>query len=175
MGLRSRTRDSVSAGDFGEVAEGSREDSELTREMNEAQIEALRESLDALDHHQSGNVVDLTSKVPAKWSADTMSVAEAVDRCGIAPSALRRALHQGRFPNAFRTATADPEAVGPWRIPVSDLIAAGFVQLTAVAGGVIEPSAEPAPEQPRSGNGVLQNGSASNGSASNGAAVNGTQ
>ncbi|MCB0975172.1 MAG: pentapeptide repeat-containing protein [Actinobacteria bacterium] len=131
MGMVSRTRQGASNGVAASdppVARGSViPDSELTREMNESQMAALRESLDALGDSSEGAVLDLTGTTAVTWSSETMSVAEAVERCGIAPSALRRALHQGRFPNAFRAATAESEGSGPWRIPVGDLIGAGFV------------------------------------------------
>lgn len=48
------------------------------------------------------------------WSA-----AESAKRCGVARSTIQRALTQGRFPNAMSTDEG-------WRIPVEDLLAAGF-------------------------------------------------
>jgi hypothetical protein len=55
-----------------------------------------------------------------------LTLSEAAEQCGVARSTIRRALDQDRFPNAVR----DDDARGTWWVPVSDLLAAGYVPAT---------------------------------------------
>jgi hypothetical protein len=59
---------------------------------------------------------------------EPLTISEAVIVCGVDRKTLERRLRQGEFPNAFR-APRDPEGSSfqaVWRIPVSDLRAAGL-------------------------------------------------
>jgi len=51
-----------------------------------------------------------------------LTLSDAAAQCGVARSTIRRALDQHRFPNAVQ----DQDARGTWRVPVSDLLAAGY-------------------------------------------------
>jgi len=53
---------------------------------------------------------------------DWLSIREASRRCGVSSDTVRRAIRAGRLPNASRTSLGDRG----WRVPVSDLSAAGF-------------------------------------------------
>lgn len=66
----------------------------------------------------------------------TWTLREAEERCGVSRSTLKRRLAAGDFPNAYKTSQ------GQWRIPVNDLIGAGY-QPGAVDWG--EQPEEPAP------------------------------
>ena len=66
----------------------------------------------------------------------TWTLREAEERCGVSRSTLKRRLAAGDFPNAYKTSQ------GQWRVPVTDLIAAGY-QPGAVDWG--EHPEEPAP------------------------------
>src|SRR5699024_8692389 len=71
------------------------------------------------------------------WPArPTWTLREAEERCGVSRSTLKRRLAAGDFPNAYKTSQ------GQWRVPVNDLIAAGY-QPDAVDWG--EEQEEPAP------------------------------
>src|SRR5699024_44584 len=48
------------------------------------------------------------------------TLAEAAERCSISRSTIKRRLSAGELPNAYKTSS------GQWRIPVTDLIAAGY-------------------------------------------------
>jgi hypothetical protein len=48
------------------------------------------------------------------------TLSDAAQRVGVSRSTLRRRREQGSFPNAYR------DAAGQWRIPIEDLLAAGF-------------------------------------------------
>lgn len=50
----------------------------------------------------------------------TWTLREAEERCGVSRSTLKRRLAAGDFPNAYKTSQ------GQWRIPVNDLIGAGY-------------------------------------------------
>ena len=54
----------------------------------------------------------------------TYTLSEAAEVTGKGRATIRRYLDAGRFPNAFQEGTADPFPA--WRIPSSDLIAAGL-------------------------------------------------
>jgi hypothetical protein len=54
------------------------------------------------------------------------SLAEAADVCGVAKITMRRALDAQRFPNARRADGAKGAGTGEWRIPIEDLLAAGY-------------------------------------------------
>jgi hypothetical protein len=58
--------------------------------------------------------------------AATLTIAEASRATGVARESLRRDIGSGRFPGAFREATARGPDTGRWRIPVSDVVSAGF-------------------------------------------------
>lgn len=51
-----------------------------------------------------------------------LTLSDAAAQCEVARSTIRRALDQDRFPNAVQ----DDDARGTWRVPVSDLVAAGY-------------------------------------------------
>lgn len=51
-----------------------------------------------------------------------LTLSDAAAQCGVARSTIRRALDQGRFPNAVQ----DTDPRGTWWVPVSDLVAAGY-------------------------------------------------
>lgn len=51
-----------------------------------------------------------------------LTLSDAAAQCGVARSTIRRALDQDRFPNAVQ----DDDARGTWRVPVSDLLLAGY-------------------------------------------------
>lgn len=50
----------------------------------------------------------------------TWTLREAEERCGVSRSTLKRRLAADDFPNAYKTSQ------GQWRIPVNDLIGAGY-------------------------------------------------
>jgi hypothetical protein len=53
-------------------------------------------------------------------------VREAAAACRLSPRTIRRKLHAGAFPNAFKTTVANDPAHTVWKIPVSDLEQAGL-------------------------------------------------
>jgi hypothetical protein len=56
-----------------------------------------------------------------------LSLREAAMRCGVTKTALRRHLDRHEFPGAWRADGHDgAEGIGEWRIPIDDLVAAGF-------------------------------------------------
>lgn len=61
---------------------------------------------------------------PAKRS---LTLSEAAVACGASGVTLRRRLDAGAFPHAFRSDVGGKGRKDTWRIPVSDLFAAGFV------------------------------------------------
>lgn len=71
------------------------------------------------------------------------TLAEAVERCSVSRSTLKRRLSAGELPNAYKAGN------GQWRIPITDLISAGYDP------GKVEwsdpeqptPSAAPEPQQ----------------------------
>lgn len=67
-----------------------------------------------------------------KWT-----MREAVERTGASRSTLRRRLDQGKFPGAY----LDP--AGQWRIPLTDLLAAGFTPAQPPGQGVATDIAHP--------------------------------
>lgn len=70
------------------------------------------------------------------------ALGEAAQHCGVSRSTLKRRLAAGDLPNAYKT----PE--GQWRIPVPDLLAAGY-QPGAPDWGDAQPATqdEPAPDR----------------------------
>lgn len=48
------------------------------------------------------------------------TLAEAAERCSVSRSTLKRRLSAGEFPNAYKASS------GQWRIPITDLIGAGY-------------------------------------------------
>ncbi|MDJ0318668.1 helix-turn-helix transcriptional regulator [Arthrobacter antibioticus] len=61
-----------------------------------------------------------------KWT-----MREAVERTGASRSTLRRRLDQGKFPGAYL------DRAGQWRIPLTDLLAAGFIPVPPLGQGVV--------------------------------------
>jgi len=53
-------------------------------------------------------------------------VREAAAACRLSPRTIRRKLHAGAFPNAFKATVAGDPAHTVWKIPVSDLEQAGL-------------------------------------------------
>jgi hypothetical protein len=53
-------------------------------------------------------------------------LAEAAEVCGVAKITMRRALDAQRFPSARRADGAKGAGTGEWRIPIEDLLAAGY-------------------------------------------------
>lgn len=66
-----------------------------------------------------------------KWT-----IREAMERTGASRSTLRRRLDQGKFPGAYR------DQAGQWRIPLTDLLAAGFTPVQGVAAELAHPETE---------------------------------
>lgn len=56
----------------------------------------------------------------------SLTVSEAAERTGTSRSTVRRRLDGGELPSAWRETGPDGANSGPWRIPVDDLLAAGF-------------------------------------------------
>lgn len=67
-----------------------------------------------------------------KWT-----IREAVERTGASRSTLRRRLDQGKFPGAYL------DQAGQWRIPLTDLLAAGFTPVQPPGQGVATDIAHP--------------------------------
>lgn len=55
-----------------------------------------------------------------------LTLSQAADAAGVARTTIRRALDAGRFPQAKRDADLNGPGGGAWRVPVDDLLAAGF-------------------------------------------------
>lgn len=53
---------------------------------------------------------------------ELLTLSDAADRFGLARSTVRRALDAGRFPNAVQ----DDDPRGAWRVPLQDLLDAGY-------------------------------------------------
>jgi hypothetical protein len=77
----------------------------------------------------------------------SLTVSEAAERTGTSRSTVRRRLDGGELPSAWRETGPDGGPSGPWRIPVDDLLAAGFdlsapsrEQATPNAGEPVEPA-----------------------------------
>lgn len=79
---------------------------------------AVTEQLD----EQATGAADLTGAD----RAGALTLTEAARACSVHRSTLRRALDAGRLPGAFRDAGPDGTGVGPWRVPLSALQAAGW-------------------------------------------------
>lgn len=77
----------------------------------------------------------------------TWTLREASERCAVSRSTLKRRLTAGDFPGAYK------DGQGQWRIPVTDLIGAGYQPGAADWG---EPPAEPAPTTPTPPDRVLE-------------------
>ncbi len=71
--------------------------------------------------------------------ARSLSIREASLATGITRPALRRDIDAGKFPGAFREDTTRGSGLGIWRVPVTDLLAAGYALNS-------DPSALAAPE-----------------------------
>lgn len=69
----------------------------------------------------------------------TLGVEDAARACQVSDETIRRRLRAGRLPGARRDGV-----VGPWRIPLADLIADGFTPVlpSATSGLVAEELAE---------------------------------
>lgn len=61
-----------------------------------------------------------------KDTRPSLTLTEAADACDVHRSTIRRALDRDAFPNAYREPGVLGPASGLWRIPVTDLIAAGY-------------------------------------------------
>lgn len=66
-----------------------------------------------------------------KWT-----LSEAAERTGISRSTLRRRLDQGKFPGAYR------DQAKQWRIPLTDLLAAGITPVQGVFTDIAHPENE---------------------------------
>lgn len=66
-----------------------------------------------------------------KWT-----IREAMERTGASRSTLRRRLDQGKFPGAYR------DQAKQWRIPLTDLLAAGFTPVQGVSTDIAHPENE---------------------------------
>ena len=66
-----------------------------------------------------------------KWT-----LSEAAERTGISRSTLRRRLDQGKFPGAYR------DQAKQWRIPLTDLLAAGITPVQGVFTDIAQPENE---------------------------------
>lgn len=64
----------------------------------------------------------------------SFTLSEAAERCRVHRATIRRKLDDGAFPNAWREDPKLGKGVGPWRIPLGDLQAAGFT-LSALGTG----------------------------------------
>jgi hypothetical protein len=58
--------------------------------------------------------------------ADALTLTQAAKATGAHRSAIRRALDKEKFPNAFQHSDGDQGESAVWRIPVGDLLAAGY-------------------------------------------------
>jgi len=67
-----------------------------------------------------------------------MSIREASLATGATRATLRRDIDAGRFPGAFREDTSRGSGLGIWRVPVADLVAAGY-SLRSESAAVPEP------------------------------------
>lgn len=65
--------------------------------------------------------------MPKRRAERSLTLSEAAAASGASRVTLRRRLDAGSFPNAFRSDTDGKGRKDTWRIPVGDLIAAGFV------------------------------------------------
>jgi hypothetical protein len=65
-----------------------------------------------------------------KGEPELLTLTEAARRCGVSRSRMRRALDDGALPNAVQ---ADDER-GTWQVPVSDLVAAGYLDTAEQVG-----------------------------------------
>jgi hypothetical protein len=54
---------------------------------------------------------------------------EAAAACRLSPRTIRRKLHAGEFPNAFKVESVDAPGTSVWKIPVADLERAGLKPL----------------------------------------------
>ena len=66
-----------------------------------------------------------------KWT-----LSEAAERTGMSRSTLRRRLDQGKFPGAYR------DQAKQWRIPLTDLLAAGITPVQGVFTDIAQPENE---------------------------------
>lgn len=81
-------------------------------------IECLWVDTGAPVHH--GRVAPQTAPPDGTPVPVMLSQGQAARWCGVSPTTIRRAREEGRLPNAVQSAS------GGWRIPVPDLLAAGF-------------------------------------------------
>jgi len=58
--------------------------------------------------------------------SQSLSIREASLATGATRPTLRRDIDAGRFPGAFREDTSRGSGLGIWRVPVADLLAAGY-------------------------------------------------
>ncbi len=64
--------------------------------------------------------------MPKRRPEPSLSLSEAADACGVSRVTVRRRLDAGAFPHAHRSASEGKGRKDTWRIPLSDLAAAGF-------------------------------------------------
>lgn len=62
-------------------------------------------------------------KAQRKAAPELLTLTQAARRCDVSRSRLRRALEDGQLPNAVQAG----DERGTWRVPVSDLVAAGYL------------------------------------------------
>jgi len=74
----------------------------------------------------------VTSDAAADEVEDALSISEASRATGVTRSALQRSIQAQAFPGAYREDTVRGAAAGPWKIPVGDLIAAGYTLDTEI-------------------------------------------
>jgi hypothetical protein len=70
---------------------------------------------------------------------ELLTLSEAADLFGLARSTVRRALDAGRFPNAEQ----DDDPRGAWRVPVQDLLDAGYTLPAAPVAPYVTPQDAP--------------------------------
>ena len=70
--------------------------------------------------HASVASVDHDLPAAASPERPSLTLSEAAGQCGVSRSTIRRKHESGAFPSAFK------DGEGAWRVPVTDLIAAGL-------------------------------------------------
>jgi hypothetical protein len=81
----------------------------------------------------------MTVEGPATPARPNFSLREAADVCGVSKITMRRRLDARGFPNAWRANGPGGQATGEWRIPIEDLLAAGFTPNAALNGPLRPP------------------------------------
>lgn len=80
----------------------------------------------------------------------SFSLSEASQLVSVSRSTLRRQLDQGKFPNAFQTTK------GVWKLPLTDLLAAGHKPVQGATGDLSTPVHGLSNEQSTASNGISQ-------------------